>query len=368
MFFSLGVAFVVAPWAALRLLAHDHAVASDRPRETWSTRAYRRTIRKLLHSARARLGFLALIVALFAGAVALVGIGFVRVKMLPFDNKSEFQVFVDLPAGASAGTGAGGGPAAGPGPPRRPGRGVGAGALAHPGADDLRGHGAPQLPPRRPGAGGPGRPARRQAAALAVQPSDCHRAPAGAHRDHRAARGPPAAGGDPPRSAGARHPGGGDLRPKRRRARRLRRPGPRGLPHHRRGGGRRLVPRAGHPTAWCSRWTASRRRCRAWTRRRSSRRWRSPSRRPRWERCASTAGRPGCPSCSGSPPRSGRGSSDLLQIPVHGERGAVPLETLVRPVEVPGEPRFHKNLVPVSYVLAELSGKRGEPGLRARRR
>ncbi len=27
--------------------------------------------------------------------------GFVRVKMLPFDNKSEFQVFVDLPAGAT---------------------------------------------------------------------------------------------------------------------------------------------------------------------------------------------------------------------------------------------------------------------------
>ncbi len=101
MLFSLAVAFVVAPWAALRLLGHDHKVASDVPRETWSTRLYRRIIRTLLHSGKARLGFLALILALFAGAVTLVGIGFVRVKMLPFDNKSEFQVFVDLPAGGT---------------------------------------------------------------------------------------------------------------------------------------------------------------------------------------------------------------------------------------------------------------------------
>ncbi len=101
MLFSLAVAFVVAPWAALRLLGHDHKVASDEIRETWSTRAYRRLMRTLLHSRRARLGFLALVLALFAGAAALVGVGFVRVKMLPFDNKSEFQVFVDLPAGAT---------------------------------------------------------------------------------------------------------------------------------------------------------------------------------------------------------------------------------------------------------------------------
>jgi len=101
MLFSLGVAFVVAPWAALRLLGHEQGQAAVEPRESWSTRTYRRIIRALLGSGRARLRFLALIVTLFAGAVALVGVGFVRVKMLPFDNKSEFQVFVDLPAGAT---------------------------------------------------------------------------------------------------------------------------------------------------------------------------------------------------------------------------------------------------------------------------
>ena len=55
------------------------------------------------------------------------------------------------------------------------------------------------------------------------------------------------------------------------------------------------------------------------------------------------------------------GLADLLQIPVQGERGAVPLETLVRPVEERGAPRFHKNLMPVSYVLAELSGSEESP-------
>src|SRR5262252_1588329 len=101
MLFSLGVAFAIAPWAAKRLLGRTHAGTGEASAESWSTRVYRRIMRRLLHSGRARLQFVALIVALFAGAVALVGIGFVRVKMLPFDNKSEFQVFVDLPAGAS---------------------------------------------------------------------------------------------------------------------------------------------------------------------------------------------------------------------------------------------------------------------------
>ena len=36
---------------------------------------------------------------LLAGAVAMVGVGLVKVKMLPFDNKSEFQVVVDHPEG-----------------------------------------------------------------------------------------------------------------------------------------------------------------------------------------------------------------------------------------------------------------------------
>jgi multidrug efflux pump subunit AcrB len=55
----------------------------------------------LLHRPVVRYGFLVMIVVLLVAAMALVGGGWVKVKMLPFDNKSEFQVIVDLPEGTS---------------------------------------------------------------------------------------------------------------------------------------------------------------------------------------------------------------------------------------------------------------------------
>ena len=45
--------------------------------------------------------FLASIVALLLGAMALMGIGWVKVKMLPFDNKSEFQIILNMPEGSA---------------------------------------------------------------------------------------------------------------------------------------------------------------------------------------------------------------------------------------------------------------------------
>jgi multidrug efflux pump subunit AcrB len=46
-----------------------------------------------------RWGLLAVLLVLILGSVALVGFGAVVMKMLPFDNKSEFQVMVDMPEG-----------------------------------------------------------------------------------------------------------------------------------------------------------------------------------------------------------------------------------------------------------------------------
>ena len=100
MLFSLVVAFLVTPWATVRLLrrapAHDHGAVESR-----STRLYRRFMGGLLASARRRWMFLGGVVVLLFGSMALVGIGWVRVKMLPFDNKSEFQVIVDMPEGTT---------------------------------------------------------------------------------------------------------------------------------------------------------------------------------------------------------------------------------------------------------------------------
>jgi multidrug efflux pump subunit AcrB len=101
MMFSLIVAFVVSPWAALRLLRHYAGSAGHGQHESegWTTRFYRRVMNPLILDPRRRWIFLAAVVVLLLAAVAFVPLKWVRVKMLPFDNKSEFQVIIDMPDG-----------------------------------------------------------------------------------------------------------------------------------------------------------------------------------------------------------------------------------------------------------------------------
>jgi multidrug efflux pump subunit AcrB len=98
MIFSLLVAFAATPWATVRFLSRTGAVPHEET-ESALTRFYRRVMGTLLRAARVRLAFLAGVVVLLLGALALVAVDWVRVKMLPFDNKSEFQVVVDMPEG-----------------------------------------------------------------------------------------------------------------------------------------------------------------------------------------------------------------------------------------------------------------------------
>ena len=58
-------------------------------------------MRRLLHRPAWRYGFLAMVVVLLLGSASLVAFRLVQVKMLPFDNKSEFQVMVDMPEGST---------------------------------------------------------------------------------------------------------------------------------------------------------------------------------------------------------------------------------------------------------------------------
>jgi len=104
MIFSLIVAFIVTPWAAVRLLGHGHSgngghIPEDS--ENWSTRLYRKVMDPLLHRPAVRWSFLITVVLMLLGACAMVAVGMVRVKMLPFDNKSEFQVIIDMPESAT---------------------------------------------------------------------------------------------------------------------------------------------------------------------------------------------------------------------------------------------------------------------------
>ena len=101
MLFSLMVAFVVSPWAAMRLLGRHlggtHLLEPEH--ENWRTRLYRRVMTPLIDSARNRKLFFIGVAVLLIASIALVPLKLVRVKMLPFDNKSEIQVIVNMPEG-----------------------------------------------------------------------------------------------------------------------------------------------------------------------------------------------------------------------------------------------------------------------------
>ena len=103
MIFSLAVAFIVTPWASVRLLKHDKTTAADvhDEKEDWSTRLYRRIMTPLIKNRFWRWVFLIGIVFLLFMSCAMIGIGLVQVKMLPFDNKSEFQVVINMPHAAT---------------------------------------------------------------------------------------------------------------------------------------------------------------------------------------------------------------------------------------------------------------------------
>jgi multidrug efflux pump subunit AcrB len=99
MAFSLVVAFVVTPWAAVRLLKPGAPPEHDA--DDLLTRVYRRAMEPLIASGRRRAIFLAGVAALLLTATTLVPLGLVRLKMMPFDNKSEFQVMIDMPEGTA---------------------------------------------------------------------------------------------------------------------------------------------------------------------------------------------------------------------------------------------------------------------------
>jgi multidrug efflux pump subunit AcrB len=99
MVFSLLVAFMVTPWAAVRLLSRGAAhveVGEDR-----LTLMYRRVMAAIIGRPPVRMLFFGVVAVLLLAAIALVPLQIVTVKMLPFDNKSEFQVMVRLPEGTA---------------------------------------------------------------------------------------------------------------------------------------------------------------------------------------------------------------------------------------------------------------------------
>ena len=104
MLLSLFVALTVTPYLGYHLLQdkdeqkHKH----DEGMETsWVYKIYNKLERPLLDSSLKRRILLAVTVVLLFGSVLMFFTKSVVVKMLPFDNKNEFQVVIDMPEGAT---------------------------------------------------------------------------------------------------------------------------------------------------------------------------------------------------------------------------------------------------------------------------
>ena len=102
MVFSLLVAFIISPWLGYILLRkvvrHEDSIESKRGGFLYR---YERILTTLLTERRKRLATIGVIGGLLVLSVLLVPLKGVMVKMLPFDNKSELEVIVDMPAGST---------------------------------------------------------------------------------------------------------------------------------------------------------------------------------------------------------------------------------------------------------------------------
>jgi multidrug efflux pump subunit AcrB len=110
MLISLFVAFVFTPWLFYRAFArtaqaqeHDgHDGGQDDRLYHWLYAVFDRHLRPFLSGRKGRgrrLVLLAVVLTLISLSIGLVAVQWVVLKMLPFDNKSEFQVIVDMPEG-----------------------------------------------------------------------------------------------------------------------------------------------------------------------------------------------------------------------------------------------------------------------------
>jgi len=116
MVFSLLVALTISPWLGIRLLKPKQQWREDMPGEgtlegkgtdsyslhqTPIYKTYNKLVRPLVETPRKGVLALLIVAALTVASTFLFVTRTVQVKMLPFDNKSEFQVIIDTPEGTT---------------------------------------------------------------------------------------------------------------------------------------------------------------------------------------------------------------------------------------------------------------------------
>ena len=204
---STVIAFVITPWLAMVSLGEDEP-SRQRAGKAARSRPFDITARPLYRFSKVAVGALldrrwlawaslGVVGLLLAGAMALPALRVVPLMMLPYDNKNEFQIIVDMPEGTTLERIRRRLPPLGTVPGRR-GRGARSATLRRHGlAHGLQRHGAALLPPppgqpgrypREPGAqAAPGATVARHAAADTQRP---HQTGRRVGREHQAGRGP----------------------------------------------------------------------------------------------------------------------------------------------------------------------------------
>ncbi|MGD9642699.1 MAG: efflux RND transporter permease subunit [Elusimicrobiales bacterium] len=101
MLFSLGVAFAFAPWLYARVVEKWPVKHCHNEREGFLDRMYRGLMKKLIYTPANGKKFLWFTTGLLAVVLAMVAFRLVIFKTLPFDNKNEFQVVINMPESSS---------------------------------------------------------------------------------------------------------------------------------------------------------------------------------------------------------------------------------------------------------------------------
>ena len=102
MIFSLLVAFIVSPWLSfivLKNVKRDKDAAEHEEGKLLDY--YKKVLTPLIHDRKKRMKSFMIIGGLLVLSMMLIPLKAVQFKMLPFDNKSELQVIVDMPEGTT---------------------------------------------------------------------------------------------------------------------------------------------------------------------------------------------------------------------------------------------------------------------------
>ena len=104
MILSLFVALTITPYLGYHLLREKETQEHKKEKgleTSWVYKIYNKLERPLLESSKKRTVLFIVTIVLLIGSIAMFFTDSVVVKMLPFDNKNEFQVVIDMPEGST---------------------------------------------------------------------------------------------------------------------------------------------------------------------------------------------------------------------------------------------------------------------------